>query len=210
MNKSLLLAVMSLTLLQFACTSERGPSASTETRGAMTDTDLKNRVETSLKSDSELAAAKLDVDADAKRNTATLSGTLESESARNRAVDLARGANPGIVIQDKIDVKPRELTREQYSEEHARVERAKAKEAHETIGSSIDDAWIHTKIVGKLIGNTRTPEHNINVDVTNNVVTLRGSVASMEEKAEAQRVATDTDGVKRVINQLRVVGKKAS
>src|SRR5205823_1970470 len=53
MNKSLLLAVMSLTLLQFACSSERGPSASTESKSAMTDSDLKNRVETSLKSDSE-------------------------------------------------------------------------------------------------------------------------------------------------------------
>lgn len=32
----------------------------------------------------------------------------------------------------------------------------------------------------------------------------------MEAKTEAQRVAMDTNGVKRVINQIKVVPKKAS
>ena len=40
--------------------------------------------------------------------------------------------------------------------------------------------------------------------MNNNVVTLRGTVDTAEQKAEAERVARETDGVKRVINQLRV------
>src|SRR2546427_8423463 len=43
-----------------------------------------------------------------------------------------------------------------YSEEQARQERARAKENKETIGQSLDDAWIHSKIVAKLIGDTKT------------------------------------------------------
>src|SRR5712671_7884269 len=91
-----------------------------------------------------------------------------------------------------------------YSEEEARAERARARENKETIGDTLDDAWIHTKIVAKLIGNSKTPERKINVDVVNNEVTLRGTVDTPAAKAEAERVAKETDGVKKVSNHLTV------
>ena len=92
-----------------------------------------------------------------------------------------------------------------YTEEQARQERERAKANKETIGQSLEDAWIHTKIVAKLIGDTQTPERKINVDVVDAAVTLRGTVESAEAKAEAERVARETDGVKKVTNQLKVV-----
>ncbi len=91
-----------------------------------------------------------------------------------------------------------------YSEEKAREERARAKENKETIGDTLDDAWIHAKIVAKLIGDTSTPERKINVDVVKNEVTLRGTVDSAEAKVEAERIAKETDGVTKVVNQLKV------
>ena len=91
-----------------------------------------------------------------------------------------------------------------YTEEQAREERARAKENKETIGQSLDDAWIHTKIVAKLIGDSRTPERKINVDVVNGEVTLRGTVDTAEAKTAAERIAKETDGVKKVVNQLKV------
>ena len=91
-----------------------------------------------------------------------------------------------------------------YSEEKAREERARAKENKETIGDTLDDAWIHAKIVAKLIGDTSTPERKINVDVVNNEVTLRGTVDTAEAKVEAERIAKQTDGVTKVVNQLKV------
>src|SRR2546425_11849491 len=98
--------------------------------------------------------------------------------------------------------------RGQYSEEQAREEREKAKANKETIGQSLDDAWIHTKIVAKLIGDTKTPERDINVDVVEGAVTLRGNVDTAEAKTEAERVAKETEGVKKVTNELRVVATK--
>ena len=74
-------------------------------------------------------------------------------------------------------------------------------------GLPLDDAWIHTKIVAKLIGDWDTPERKINVDVAHNMVTLRGTVDSANAKAEAERIAKETEGVKRVTNQLKVVPK---
>jgi len=91
-----------------------------------------------------------------------------------------------------------------YSEEQAREERARAKQNKETVGDTLEDAWIHTKIVAQLIGNSQTPERKINVDVVNNDVTLRGTVDTPEAKAETERIAKATDGVKKVVNQLKV------
>src|SRR6476646_2959508 len=94
--------------------------------------------------------------------------------------------------------------RASYSEREAQAEREKAKTNKETIGDTLDDAWIHTKIVAKLIANSTTPERNINVDVVKNVVTLRGTVDTAEEKAAAEKTAKETDGVTKVVNQLKV------
>lgn len=120
------------------------------------------------------------------------------------AVELARAAHAGLVITDKIDVKPRELTRADYTEEQATTEKGRAEKYGEKLGDSLDDAWIHTKIVAKLIGNADTPERKINIDVVNNVVTLRGTVETNEQKTEAERVAKETEGVKIVKNMLKV------
>jgi osmotically-inducible protein OsmY len=91
-----------------------------------------------------------------------------------------------------------------YSEEQAREERARAKDKKETVGQSLEDAWTHAKVVAKLIGDTQTPERNINVDVVNGEVTLRGTVDTPEAKSEAERLAKETDGVTKVVNQLKV------
>ena len=120
-------------------------------------------------------------------------------NANARAPANANMATP------RAEATTRATGRGQYSEEQAREEREKAKANKETIGQSLDDAWIHTKIVAKLIGDTKTPERNINVDVVQGAVTLRGNVETAEVKSEAERIAKETEGVKKVNNQLKVV-----
>lgn len=205
--KIALLSIFVVVLSLSACSQERGPSASTEP--TMTDSDMEKAVEVKLNSDEAVRMARIGVDADADRNAVTLTGDVESEAVRSRAVELAKSARPGVVVEDKIDVKPRELTRDEYTEEHARAERERAKQSNETVGSSIDDAWLHTKIVSKLMANSTTPERKINVDVNNNVVTLRGTVENPQQKAEAERVARETEGVRQVNNQLKVAAAAA-
>jgi osmotically-inducible protein OsmY len=94
--------------------------------------------------------------------------------------------------------------RGEYSEKQAAEERERAKQSKETIGDTLDDAWIHTKIVAKLIADSDTPERKINVDVVNNVVTLRGQVDTAQAKTDAEKIAKETEGVKSVVNQLKV------
>jgi hyperosmotically inducible protein len=170
----------------------------------MTDSDLKQAVQARFNSDPQLAAANLDVDANAKDNKVTLSGTVPTEALRNQAVDMAKVVRPSLEIADKIEVKPKEISRSEYTEEMARDAREQAKAIGDTIGSSIDDAWIHTKITSKLLIDKETPASKINVDVVNGVVTLRGAVSTAAAKDQAERIAKDTESVKRVRNLLKV------
>jgi osmotically-inducible protein OsmY len=177
----------------------------------MSDSELENKIKAKFDSDAQLKVADLSVSADAEKNEATISGVVGTQSLRTKAVDLAKEASPGLILTDKIEVKPREMAREEYTEERAGEERERARGAGEKLGASLDDAWIHTKLVAKFIGDADTPGRNINVDVVNNVVTLRGTVETAEQRAEAERIARDTEGVRRVVNQLKVgtAGKPA-
>lgn len=190
-----------LALGMVACDSATETSTS---QPRMSDSDLKTAIKTKLDGDAQLKAADIDVSAEAEKNAATLSGTVESQTLRTRAVELARAARAGLIVTDKIDVKPRELTRAEYTQENAMEAKGRAERYGEKLGDSLDDAWIHTKIVTKLIGNADTPERKINIDVVNNIVTLRGTVETNEQKMEAERVAKETEGVKSVKNMLKV------
>ena len=198
--RTLLLPITAGFLFLAAC-SQPG---STTSANVSTDSQLQQDIQARLNADPDLSAAKLDVDAHAKDNKVTLSGTVPSEDLRTRAVEMAKAGRPALEVTDKIDVKPREISRSEYTEEMARQDRERAKTSGDTIGSSINDAWIHTKISSKLITDKDTPARKINVDVVDGVVTLRGQVDTATAKAEAARIAMETDGVKRVRNQLKV------
>ena len=203
--KRLLLASLLVSFsLAYGCNKGTESTTQAAREPRMTDSDLKDKVETRIKSDAELRDADLSVSADAEKNWVTLSGTVPTEGMRTRAVEMARAAHAGLTVDDKIDVKHKELTRAEYTPEMARTEVENARAHKETVGGGIDDAWIHAKIVAKLLTDKDTPERKINVDVDHNVVTLRGNVDTVEAKTEAERLAKETDGVKRVNNMLKV------
>ncbi len=210
MRQILLMSLLLCLFLQVACNkgNETTTHAAKEPPRTMSDADLKKMIEEKVNSDPQLQAANLDISADAERNMATVSGKVESDTLRTKAIDLAKSAHEGVVVADNISVTPREITRAEYTAELARAEVERARSNKETVGSSIDDAWIHSKIVAKLVLDSDTPERKINVDVYNGVVTLRGTVNSAAEKEEAVQVAKDTDGVKRVNNMLKVATAK--
>jgi osmotically-inducible protein OsmY len=208
---SVVAGFLGLTLLGFslslngcAAADSREATTGPATKAQMTNSELEERIKAKFKTDAQLDAANLSVDANVDRNEITLSGTVGSESLRTKAIELAKSAHAGLIVTTKIDVKPGEISRTAYTIERAREERGIAKGRGETIGDSLDDAWIHTKIVAQLIGNSATPERKINVDVKDNVVTLRGTVETAEQKTEAEQIAKSAEGVKSVNNQLKV------
>ena len=67
------------------------------------------------------------------------------------------------------------------------------------------DATITMKIQAKYAGDDVVRGRNIDVDTENGVVSLKGSVDSRRERDAAEQIARETAGVKRVVNELKVV-----
>jgi len=73
-----------------------------------------------------------------------------------------------------------------------------------TIGQKVDDATITTKVKAKLAAEHPGSLVKINVDTTNGVVRLRGTVPTLADKRKAEELAKLTDGVRRVVSELTV------
>ena len=74
----------------------------------------------------------------------------------------------------------------------------------DTVGSGANDAWLWTKTRATLATTEGLRESTINVDVTDEVVTLKGTVGSEKEKTDAVKVTKELDGVKSVKDELKV------
>ena len=96
------------------------------------------------------------------------------------------------------------LSKEEYEKTRAECEKAKGSS---TIGQGVNDSWLWFKTRAALATTSELRESTINVDVVNDVVTLKGSVASAAEKTKAETVAKGIDGVKSVKNELKVAPK---
>jgi len=94
-------------------------------------------------------------------------------------------------------------SREEYKKDEANY-RAEAKNAGSSIGQGLEDGWIHLKVRGALAAVDDLRDSTINVDVDNNVVTLRGSVANAASKKAAEDAAKKVEGVKSVTNKLEI------
>jgi BON domain-containing protein len=75
---------------------------------ASANNSLEKAVKAKFDSDEQLKTANIGVDADVTKNEVTLSGTVDSEAIHSKAVELAKSAQVGVVINDKINVKGRQ------------------------------------------------------------------------------------------------------
>lgn len=71
-------------------------------------------------------------------------------------------------------------------------------------GTQVDDAAITAKVKAKLAADGDVNPFNIDVDTNEGVVTLQGRVAKEEARTKAEQHARDTEGVRRVINLIKV------
>lgn len=93
------------------------------------------------------------------------------------------------------------VTREEYDRNRAEYERDRGES---TIGQGANDSWLWFKTKTALATANDLRDSTINVDVVNDVITLRGTVASAAQKSSAEAVAKGIEGQKGVRNQLTV------
>ena len=119
-------------------------------------------------------------------------------------------ANNAIVVNNNTNVatntnrKNANVNREEYDKNKAEYEKDKGSSS---IGQGANDSWLWFKTRAALLAADDLRESTINVDVANDVVTLKGTVASKAESDKAASVAKGIEGVKSVTNQLKVAPK---
>ena len=80
----------------------------------------------------------------------------------------------------------------------------KTAEAVGKVGDKMGDTSVTTRVKAGFSGEKLLQDTAIDVDTTDHVVTLRGTVASNAAKARAGEIAGGIEGVTRVVNQLVV------
>lgn len=146
-----------------------------------------------------------DINVDTMKGKVTLRGGADSAAAKQAATELARNVE-GVISVDNMLVIADEGTQARQVANTATASGEVRKAMSET-GDEINDAWITSKVKSKLVVDTDVPGTDISVETKANVVHLRGIVSSTEARAEAIRIAEDTEGVIDVVaDQLTVRG----
>lgn len=156
------------------------------------DSALRDRIEYRLGTSRLVAAYDLTVKVDA--GTAVLGGTVatsaqQAEAARLAKVDGIATVQNDITVDKSID----------------KTLADRAKSGMSKTGEAITDGWITTKVNWFFVGEDLLKGSHIDVDTAKNVVTVKGTVTSAAGRTRAVALAKQTSGVRRVVDQLKVV-----
>jgi hyperosmotically inducible periplasmic protein len=151
-----------------------------------TDAGITTAVKSKFAADNDVKAYQIDVDTNNK--VVTLSGTVETATAKARAVEIARATDGVANVVDNVTV-------------NAATATAATPDAARVMSS---DPALTAAIKGKFMADTTVAALKIDVDTSDGVVTLTGQVRSQTEKDQALKIARETDGVKSVVDRLTV------
>lgn len=183
---------------------------------AETDPGVTTAVKAKLAADDTVKAYRIDVDTQDK--VVTLKGEVDTPGAKTRAVELAKNTSGVRDVVDQLTVKagvtpPGGLDDAAQAKAGEAADRAgaavatageKAGNAASNAAEATGDAALTAKVKTKFLADPAIAGLKIDVDTKDNVVTLKGTVASADEKRRAVEVARETDGVKSVVDRLKV------
>ena len=160
---------------------------------AQTDAGITTSVKSKLAADDVVKAHEINVDT--KEGVVSLTGAVPTAEVKERAVELARGTDGVTSVVDNLTVTRAAADRDLGDETAATTGR---------VGDTANDATITASIKTKFLADDDVSGLKIDVDTTDGVVTLTGNVKTAAEKAEAIRIARETDGVKSVEDRLKI------
>jgi osmotically-inducible protein OsmY len=148
-----------------------------------TDAGITGTIKTRLAADTRVRASEINVDT--AKGVVTLTGNVDSQEAKDSALQLARSTSGVRDVKDMISVKVASETGE-------------APDPNRTVGERIDDAGITMRVKGRLLDDPLVKGMKIDVDTRDGVVFLTGSVPNEAERKQAIELARTTEGVKDV------------
>lgn len=131
---------------------------------------------------------------------------MACESTSNTNVRVSNmNANTGVVVNATANPTPRRdnsnVSREDYDKNRGDYERDRGSS---TIGQGVNDSWLWFKTKTAFAAANDLRDSTINVDVVNDVITLKGTVATAAQKTQAETIAKTIEGQKGVKNELLV------
>lgn len=207
-------ALASAVLVLPGCRREPAPaetSSAANAAQAVDDAWITTKVESQYFVNPEVKGRQIDVST--KDGVVTLTGVVDSELARQRAVTIARGTEGVTNVQDRMAVKLPDQVATTGTTAPATGDRGPAAAAENTgedLGDTIGSAWTTTKIQAQYFADPDVKGHNIDVTTHDHVVTLAGRVENDAQRAKAVRIARETEGVTDVRDRLRIGAETAA
>jgi len=150
-----------------------------------TDPGITTAVKTKLAADDIVKAHEINVDT--SEGVVTLTGTVPSAAAKDRAMAIARETDGVRSVVDRLAVvAPPEPS------------------AIDSAAGALTDAAVTSAVKTRLLADPTVAGLKIDVDTADGVVTLIGVVKTIAEKEKAVSLARDTTGVRSVTDQLKV------
>ena len=134
----------------------------------------------------------LGVTVDASRGRVKLIGVVDKRSTQELAEEVAKSV-PGVQSVDN------QLSAREAPPESTAVGKAVGHTERE-----VDDAILEMRVGKNLLGEIGRYALDLEVEATEGVVSLRGTLPDPERKSLALKVARETTGVKQVVDLLKV------
>ena len=147
------------------------------------DAGITGAIKAKLAADDRVRASEINVDT--TDGVVTLTGNVDSEEARDRAIQLARETSGVRDVKDMMSVR-------------SGSESGNAPEPDRTVGEQVDDAGITMRVKARLLEDPLVKGMQIDVDTRDGVVFLTGTVPGDAERKQAIELARTTEGVKSV------------
>ena len=138
------------------------------------------------------------IDLDISHGAVTMNGTVASAAAKTKAESIARGTDGVKSVTNNLTVGPAEKA----------IDPQKVREAGRNVGRMVTDGYVKSAVYAKFLMEKSLEDSDINIDVKNGVVTLKGTVPTEAGRARALEVARNTAGVKSVNDALKIAGSR--
>lgn len=147
------------------------------------DATVSGTVKTKLAADSQVNAGEIKVET--VNGVVTLTGNIDSQAAKDRALQLARDTSGVVEVKDMISVREG-------------AAHGDAPSPSRTVGERVDDAGITSRVKSRLLDDPAVRGLKIDVDTREGVVYLTGSIPGQAEREKAVQIARATEGVRNV------------
>ena len=154
------------------------------------DAVITAKIKASMAADTTVKASEIEVVTNDK--VVTLTGNLNSQVEKDRALDIARSTSGVANVVDMLSVRTSAAT-------------GNAPEPDRSLGEHVDDAVISAAVKTRLLDDPQVKGLEIDVDTRDGVVFLTGNVHSQAESDRAVELARGTDHVKDVKPNLTIV-----